>query len=237
MALDRLIILKGKTNMLLSGKIHIFYILALLSAAIYAEETSEKLMIGHFSSGSLEHWEAKEFKGQTSYKLVDLSGTKVLKAESAGSASGLFYEQRIDLHKTPVLNWRWHIENRLGNDINEQAKSGDDYAARIYVVVSGGAAFWQTKAVNYVWSSTSSVGKVWPNAYAGVNGKLMMIALRSSTDQTGTWYSEKRNILTDLKQQFGEDINHIDAVAIMTDTDDSLGKVTAYYGDIYFSKN
>ena len=220
-----------------SFKIKVFFILMLLSASIRAEETNEKLMIGSFSSGSLEHWESKEFKGQTSYKLVDFSGTRVLKAESAGSASGLFNEQRIDLHKTPVMNWRWHIENRLGNDINEQAKSGDDYAARVYVVVSGGAAFRQTKAINYVWSSTSPVGKVWPNAYAGANGKLMMIALRSSTDQTGTWYSEKRNILADLKHQFGEDIAYIDAVAIMTDTDNSQGKVTAYYGDIYFSKD
>jgi hypothetical protein len=213
--------------------------LIFFSVAVPAEVVGEKLMIGSFSSGSLDNWEAKEFKGQTSYKLVDLAGTRVLKAESAGSASGLFNEQRIDLHKTPVMNWRWHIENRLGNDINEQVKSGDDYAARVYVIASGGAAFWQTKAINYVWSSTSPVGNVWPNAYAfsGVNGKMMMIALRSSTDQAGTWYSEKRNILTDLKHQFGEEIRYIDAVAIMTDTDDSHGKATAYYGDIYFSKN
>jgi hypothetical protein len=212
----------------------------LLSIPIRADDAAgEKLMIGSFSSGSLDNWEAKEFKGQTNYNLVDNAGTRVLKAESAGSASGLFNEQRIDLHKTPVMNWRWHIENRLGNNINEQVKSGDDYAARVYVIASGGAAFWQTKAINYVWSSTSPVGNVWPNpyAYAGANGKMMMIALRSSTDQSGTWYSEKRNILVDLKHQFGEEIRYIDAVAIMTDTDDSHGKATAYYGDIYFSKN
>ena len=221
------------------NKLSVFHMLIFLSVTVRAEVAGEKLMIGSFSSGSLDNWEAKEFKGQTSYKLVDLAGTRVLKAESAGSASGLFNEQRIDLHKTPVMNWRWHIENRLGNDINEQVKSGDDYAARVYVIASGGAAFWQTKAINYVWSSTSPVGNVWPNpyAYAGANGKMMMIALRSSTDQAGTWYSEKRNILTDLKHQFGEEIRYIDAVAIMTDTDDSHGKATAYYGDIYFSKN
>ena len=223
----------------ISSKLSVFYILMFLSVAIRAEVAGEKLMIGSFSSGSLDHWEAKEFKGQTNYQLVDLAGTRVLKAESASSASGLFNEQRIDLHKTPVMNWRWHIKNRLGNDLNEQEKSGDDYAARVYVVVSGGVAFWQTKAINYVWASTSPTGKVWPNAYtyAGANGKMTMIALRSSTDQTGTWYTEKRNVLADLKQQFGEDIRYIDAVAIMSDTDDSLGKVTAYYGDIYFSTN
>lgn len=220
--------------MQISGKISVFYILMLLCVAVRAEVAGEKLMIGSFSTGSLDHWESREFKGQTKYLLVDLAGTRVLKAESTNSASGLFKEQRIDLQKTPVMNWRWRIENRLGN-INEQDKSGDDYAARVYVVVSGGLIFWRTRAINYVWASTSPKGKIWPNAFAGNHA--MMVALRSSSDQSGVWYTEKRNILADLKQQFGEDILYIDAVAIMTDTDNAHGKVTAYYGDIYFSKN
>ena len=215
-------------------KIIIFYILLLLSVAIRAEVAGEKLMIGSFSSESFDHWKSKEFKGQTKYQLVDLAGARVLKAESADSASGLFKEQHIDLQKTPIMNWSWRIENRLGN-INEQAKSGDDYAARVYVVISGGLTFWRTKAINYVWASTSPKGKIWPNAFAGDHA--MMIALRASDDQTGTWYTEKRNVYADLKQQFGEEIRYIDAVAIMTDTDNAYGKVTAYYGDIYFSKN
>jgi hypothetical protein len=218
----------------ISCKISVFYILMLLSVTVLAEVASDKLMIGSFSSGSLDHWESKEFKGQTKYQLVDFAGTRVLKAESDDSASGLFKEQRIDLQKTPVMNWSWRIENRLGN-INEQAKSGDDYVARVYVVISGGLIFWRTKAINYVWANTSPTGKIWPNAFAGDHA--MMVALRSSSDQTGVWNTEKRNILADLKQQFGDDIRYIDAVAIMTDTDNAHGKATAYYGDIYFSKN
>jgi hypothetical protein len=206
----------------------------LLSPSVRAEQTADKLMIGLFSSGTLDQWESKEFKGRTHYQLTDLAGITVLKAESDGSASGLFKEQRIDLQKTPIMNWSWRIENRLGN-INEQAKSGDDYAARVYVVVSGGLAFWRTRAIDYVWASTSPKGKIWPNAFAGNHA--MMIALRSSADQTDIWYTEKRNILADLKQLVGEDIRYIDAVAVMTDTDNTHSKATAYYGDIYFSKD
>jgi hypothetical protein len=212
-------------------------ILLSVSFTVDAEIEAPKFIVGSFSSGSLDHWEAKEFRGVTHYKLVDLKGSRVLKAESVGSASGLFNEQRIDLQKTPYMNWSWHIESGLGNTHNEQEKSGDDYAARVYVIVSGGAAFWQTKALNYVWSSTSPTGKIWPNAYAGANGEMTMIALRSSADQKGKWYSEKRNVLADLKHQFGEDIRYIDAIAIMSDSDDSHGHVSAYYGDIYFTKN
>lgn len=217
-------------------KLRTFSLVAFILASPYSvsEETGHRLVLGDFSSGSIDQWESKEFKGQTHYQIVKLDGKAVLKAESADSASGLFKKQRIDLKKTPVLNWRWRTENRLGT-INEQSKSGDDYAARVYVVVSGGLAFWRTRAINYVWASTSPKGKIWPNAFAGNHA--MMIALRSSGDETGLWHTEKRNVLTDLKQYVGKDIDYIDAVAIMTDTDNAKGTVTAYYGDIYFTEN
>lgn len=204
----------------------------LVAQSLSADDST--LMIGQFSSGLLTGWQSKAFKEQTHYSFVDSDGSKVLKAESTNSASGLFNEQRIDLHKTPILNWRWRIDNSLGK-IDEQSRSGDDYAARIYLIAKGGVAFWRTKALNYVWASTTPKGETWPNAYAG--DSVMMIAVRSSGDATGTWYSEKRNVLEDFKQQFHEDIQFIDAVALMTDTDNSQGKATAYYGDIYFSKD
>ena len=32
---------------------------------------------------------------------------------------------------------------------------------------AAGLVFWRTKAINYVWASTSAKGKIWPNAFAG----------------------------------------------------------------------
>jgi hypothetical protein len=209
-----------------------FALIFFFSNIIFAEDTNT-VQIGFFSSGTMDKWENKTFSGQTNYQIAQLDNRSVLKAESHSGASGLFKEQRIDLKKTPYLNWNWRIANRLPN-INEQTKSGDDYSARIYVVVSGGWAFWKTKAINYVWASNTAKGSVWPNAFAGENA--MMIAVRSLDDKTNTWYSEKRNIMDDLKQQFGTTIRFIDAVAIMTDTDNAKGNALAYYGDIYFSE-
>ena len=199
-------------------------------SSAYAEEV---VLMGDFSSGKLNHWGEKEFDGITHYEIVSLDDKLVLKAESHSSASGLFKEQRIDLRKTPYLNWRWRIENRLPV-ADEKSKSGDDYSARVYVIVRGGWAFWKTKAINYVWARNTENGDVWPNAYAGKSA--MMIAIRSSKDKTKTWQHEKRNILEDLKLYFGGNIDYIDAVAIMTDTDNAKGDAIAYYGDIYFSE-
>lgn len=214
------------------SRIILSIIVILLSNVTLAQDNSIN-QIGSFSTGDLSGWENKSLSGTTLYQVAQLEGIQVLQAKSHSGASGLFKEQRIDLQKTPFLNWRWRIENRLSN-LNEQEKSGDDYSARIYIVISGGWAFWKTKAINYVWAGNSAKGSIWSNAFAGKNA--MMIALRSSRDETHTWYQEKRNILQDLKKQFGAGIRYIDAVALMTDTDNSEGKALSYYGDIYFSE-
>ncbi len=188
--------------------------------------------ISNFSIKGLADWEEKSFKGNTSYQVVDLDGEQVLQAASVASASGLYKKQQINLKKTPYLNWRWRIENRIDSG-NETTKSGDDYAARIYLIIDGGIFFWQTGALSYVWANAADKGAIWDNAYAGKSVK--MLALRSAEDDTKKWMTEKRNVYEDLKQVFSKEINTIDAVAIMTDTDNSGSKAKSYYADIFFS--
>ncbi|MBA3005657.1 MAG: DUF3047 domain-containing protein [Desulfocapsa sp.] len=191
-----------------------------------------KITVGDFAAESLRGWEEKSFSSKTDYQLITEGKETVVKATSQAAASGLFKKQRIDLQQTPYLNWRWRVDKPL-HSLDEQTKSGDDYGARIYVVVDGGLFFWKTKAINYVWASSSPKGKSWPNAFAGKSA--MMLALRSSTDEAATWYQEKRNVAADLKEFFGTEIRYIDAIAIMTDTDNSGQETSAQYGDIFFS--
>jgi hypothetical protein len=194
---------------------------------------AKSIVISDFSTQTLNDWQQKSFKDYTQYQMVNLDKQTVLQAKSTDSASGLYKEVHIDLQKTPYLNWSWRIEQRLLiND--EQSKQGDDFTARIYLIVKGKWFFWQTKAINYVWANHSPVNKAWANPFAGDN--VMMIAVRSKKDQTQHWYTEKRNVLTDFETHFNEDIRYIDGIAIMTDTDNSAGSALSYYADIYFSE-
>lgn len=174
-------------------------------------------------------WKEKEFAGRTVY--TPLQKEKLLLAESNGTASGLFFEQSVDLRDTPWLNWSWKVDNVLLG-INEREKNGDDYPARIYVVAKGGLAFWKTRALSYVWASTEPKGSMWPNAFTS---NAHMIAVRSGESALGGMMTEKRNIRDDWKLAFGEDIEKIDAVAIMTDTDNSGRWARAWYGQPRFS--
>src|SRR3569832_2359702 len=66
-------------------------------------------------------------------------------------------------------------------------------------------------------------------------GTARMMALRSGDGARGVWREEHRDKRADLRLLFGEDITHIDAGAVMTDTDDTGLEATAYYQALYFS--
>ena len=191
----------------------------------------EDVIVGDFAAGNLAGWQEKSFKNNTHYALIDSDMGKVLKADSRASASGLFREMKIDLAKTPCLTWSWKVDGIL-DGLDETTKSGDDYPARVYVVFSGGLFFWETRALNYVWSSGRPKGSAWPNAYTD---RSVNIAVQSGPGRVGQWVQQSRNIRDDYQRLVGEDIKQADAVAIMTDTDDSGRAATAYYGEVRFT--
>ncbi len=199
----------------------------LLATAAYSDTTIE---VGRFAERDLIGWQVRQFEGETAYSFERVDGRQGLRAVSLGSASGLYRKIKVDLTRTPYLEWSWRVAGVL-NDVDERTRSGDDYPARVYVVVSDGLAFWRTRSLVYVWSSNQPTGSTWNNAFTA-NAKV--IALRSGATDADLWVHEKRNLIADFRQLFDDDIREIDAVAIMTDTDNSGQSATAWYGDITF---
>ncbi len=189
------------------------------------------LPVGAASADGILAWQPEKFVGETRYALDPDAGRPAVRADSSASASGLVREIDVDLEATPVLRWSWKIGNLL-EGVDETVRSGDDYPARVYVVFSDGR-WWDPRplSLSYVWSSTQARGSSWPNAYTD---RVVMVALRDATDAVGTWVEERRNVRDDIRRLFGEEVRTLRAVAIMTDTDDSGQRATAWYGDIAF---
>ncbi len=186
---------------------------------------------------------------QSTYTLVKLGDKKVVKAVSDGGASGIIKKVNIDPEKFPILKWHWNIENILQKaDIN--TKQGDDYPARIYVTfdydinkLSGNDRFKAKMyallngelpplaTLNYVWDNHAAINTIQSNAYSD---RVKMIVVESGTSKLNKWLLEQRNIYQDYITAFGEEPSHITGIAIMTDTDNTGEKATAYYGDISF---
>ena len=220
-----------KTNILiLTFTLSLF---SFLTADGFANQVVETIHIARFSMMDLDGWKNKSFEGKTQYRISNDDKKYYLKAESMQSASALYKKIKVNIHETPYLNWSWRIDQALPK-LNEKEKTGDDYAARIYVVFKTGITPLSAKALNYIWSSNDTHGTYWPNAYTE---KAIMIPLRSNQDKEHDWKREKVNIEVDLMKHFTKAPKYIDGVAIMTDTDNSKGSASASYGDIYFSRN
>ncbi|MGD9631896.1 MULTISPECIES: DUF3047 domain-containing protein [unclassified Afipia] len=192
----------------------------------------DTVVVGAFSQANVSGWETRSFKGETVYALVrdPARNAIVLQATSNAAASGRFRKITIDLTRTPFMNWSWKVTHPLSG-LDENAKTGDDFAARIYVVSEKGIMGMNSLSINYVWASKHSAGSHWTSPFTK---QVRLVAVNSGSNGLNTWVSHKRNVRSDLRELFGQDITSIDAVALMTDTDNSGQRATAYYGDIWF---
>lgn len=203
----------------------------MLSFPFITSADGERFDIARFSQGEISYWQTKIFSGETHYAVSNTDGRTALHANSTASASGLFRKVSVDLNKTPILHWSWKVNNVL-TGADERTRAGDDYPARVYVVFSSGAAFWRTRAINYVWSNKQPINSQWRNAFTG---NAQMIAVQSGSEQVGQWVEEHRDVLADYRSVYNKEPGKVDAVAIMTDTDNTGTTVSAWYGDIWFS--
>jgi len=197
-----------------------------LSSFVNAQE----IPVSRFAAEGLTGWESKSFKGVTEYRLLKENGQTVVKASSNNSASGLIRNLRFQPSKYRFLRWTWKISHTIeGGD--ERSKAGDDYAARVYVVFPG-RYFWQMKAINYIWANKLAKGNSISSIYASGS---KMIAVESGNSKAGQWIAEERDLLADYRLLFGTDPPEAEAIAIMTDTDNTGGSAEAWYGDIMLS--
>ena len=162
-----------------------------------------------------------------------LRKTLFLRAEANNSASGLGKEIKINLNKTPYLNITWKVEKDLSG-INENSKKGHDYAARVFVIKKTGATPLSNRAMNYVFSSNNDVNSYHPSPFTK---KSIDYTLSTTKDYLNEWVTVKVNVKKHFKKFHDLDLNEINGVAIMADTDNSKLHSVSYYQNIYFSPN
>lgn len=168
-----------------------------------------------------EGWQPVRFEGETSYRLED----GCWKARAMGTASGLARESEVDLTRTPYLHWAWQADAMPDwPDVDEQTQEGDDFLARVYVIRKGFLP-WQTQAINYVWSRQYPAGAHWPNPFAR---QAHMVVVQGADSAEG-WQVFSRNVREDFRRYHGVDLDTIDAVAIMSDGDNTQTRLTACY--------
>ena len=208
-----------------------FISIFLLNSFVYAEN----IKVFKFTENELSELKVRKVRGadnKTIYTVGTNKNGNFLKAVADNAASGLGKEIKIDLNKTPYLNITWKIEKDLPG-IKENTKKGHDFAARVFAVKKTGATPLSNRAINYVFSSNNDVGFNSPSPYTK---KSIDNVLASTKNNLNEWITVKANVKEDFKKFHNLDVNELDGLAIMSDTDNSKMKAIAYYQNIYFSE-
>ena len=197
---------------------------------------STNIKVFEFTKDELTNLKVRKVRGadeKTKYSVGDNENGNFLRAEANNSASGLGKKITINLVETPFLNITWKVEKDLPG-INESSKKGHDYAARVFVVKKTGATPLSNRAMNYVFSSNKDVNTYHPSPFTK---KSIDYVLSTTKDNFNEWVTVKVNVREHFKKFHNLDLEEINGIAIMSDTDNSKLSSIAYYQNIYFSNN
>ena len=210
--------------------INFFFFCSIFLSLSFADE----IKVFEFTESELSELEIRKVRGadnKTIYTVGSNENGNFLKATAENAASGLGKEVKINLDKTPFINITWKIEKDLAG-IKETTKKGHDFAARVFAVKKTGATPLSNRAINYVFSSNNEIGFSSPSPYTK---KSIDKVLATTKDNLNNWITVKANVKEDFKKFHNLEINELDGLAIMTDTDNSKMEAIAYYQNIYFS--
>ncbi len=160
------------------------------------------------------------------YSVKAEEGAKFLHADSTGQAVQIMYEKRFALNDFPMLRWRWRAVT-FPEGSNERERNGNDSVLGVYVVFS----YWPVRAIKYIWSDTLPEGSSFDSPHSS-RAKIVVVA--SGRESSGTWVTEKRNLLEDYRSFFGEtDKNPVSkGIGILTDADNTHSHAVGDYSAI-----
>lgn len=183
---------------------------------------------------------------QTEWRQVGTDRGAALEARSKAAASGL--TRAVDWFGAGELSWRWQVSRSVRNG-RLDAKAGDDFAARLYVIFDppdghlsladraklavGRRLFGDNlprAALCYVWASGEAVGTIAPNAYTD---RVRMIVLDQGDAHAGQWREHRRDLAADYEAAFGHrPAPRIIGLSLMSDTDNTGDEIWARFADL-----
>ena len=209
-------------------------IVVIFSFLLFSNLKAETVNVFMFTEEEFLTMKVNKIRGadsKTKYSLGSNENGNYLRGEAENAASAIGKNIKIDLSITPYINITWKIEKDLSG-INENSKKGHDYAARVFVIKKTGATALSNKAINYVFSSNNKVNEYWRSPYTKKSIDYVLSTTKTSSDE---WVTVKVNVKEHFKTLHDLDLDEINGVAIMTDTDNSKLKAISYYQNIYFS--
>jgi len=196
---------------------------------------------------SVPDWETFVFPGKrfAPFEPVAELEREALRVKARSSVSIL--RQRFEPHVTRVgrLRFSWRVDALPEKADLAQAALADS-PVRVVLAFEGDRQRWTPRAhrlselsrlitgeelpyatLVYVWSVTEAPGSVVVNPRTD---RIRKLVLDSGSERLGQWRDHLRDVRADFLLAFGEEPGPLRAVALMTDTDNTESRLTAWYG-------
>ena len=192
-------------------------------------------LVGDLGAAAWSSWENVTYlpwSRKSRYARQDGPEGPVVRVDADDSASMLVRLVSLDPRREPIVSWRWRIAGPPTAG-DERVKERDDCAARVYFVwgLRSRSDVFSAKGLAYVWGRTRRAGEVGASPFTDTVG---VFALRSGAAGAGAWQAEQRDLEADYRAYFGTSPDGpVSAIALLTDTDHTNGRATAWYGPIH----
>ena len=221
------------------GKIFLISLALLCVLLIYAAYAFDLPKLFYFNKeDALKEWQEKIFKDKVMYT-VELKGqVGELLAQSNKACSGLIYKLYLEPKNFPWISWNWKISKFPDKGPSSPTQPGwvekDDYAARVYVIFSSWN-FLSMQSLEYIWDESLPVETIKSSPFSK---NIKLIVAESGKNQQGKWMTEERKIYEDYQKAFGRPPTRaVIAIALMTDSDNTLSTAEAVYTNIKVGYN
>ncbi|MCQ9204855.1 MAG: DUF3047 domain-containing protein [Omnitrophica bacterium] len=214
------------------NKLSIVFLVIVFSFTCYSYTYGLPKWFPFNNDNALNEWQEKIFKNRVLYIVKTEEKGGYLSAKSEQACSSLLYRIKFHPKKFPMISWQWKVSKFPEKGTNKVAKGGwlekDDYAARVYVIFPSWI-FFKIKCIEYIWDETLPEGTIITSPYSR---NIKLIVAESGIKNKNKWVKEERNIYQDYLKAFGRRPGWVGAIALMTDTDNTLSTAEAQYTNI-----
>ena len=194
----------------------------------------QHVVIADFSSGVDDNgvpfgWQLKEKSGKADVSITSEGGIHALHLRSEDTSYALQKPVNVDLHKYPMLSWKWKV-TKLPDGGDFRRSMRDDQAAQLLV------AFSNRKVIAYIWDSSAPQGLM-EDAYALPFVTIKVIVVRSGPGETGKWITETRNAHEDYIRLFGHEPPKIGGVRIQINSQHTETSGESFFADVVFRRH
>lgn len=176
-----------------------------------------------------------------------LDGRDAVLGESDSAASMLRQYLRVEPSELGKLSFSWKVPRMIaGADMTQ--RDGDDSPVRVVLAFEGDRSKFSAKnamlselalaltgepmpyaTLMYVWGNHSAPESVLINTRTD---RIRKVVIESGPARLDRWLDYERDIRADYEKAFGEAPGALVGIAIMTDSDNTRQKTSAWYGPV-----